>query len=58
MSPGSDRPMKTAGDTSDRRCEGHEMSPSKDRPMTGEDTSGAGVKAMIGAQFQNAPEPM
>jgi hypothetical protein len=26
--------------------------------MTGGDTSGEGVRAMIGAQFQNAPEPM
>jgi len=59
MSPSSDRLMTTGGDTSDGRCEDHDMSPISDRPMTkGEDTSGEGVRAMIGAQFQNAPEPM
>jgi hypothetical protein len=59
MSPSSDRLMTTGGDTSDGRCEDHDMSPSSERPMTtGEDTSGEGVRAMIGAQFQNAPEPM
>jgi hypothetical protein len=59
MSPSSDRLMTTGGDTSDERCEDHDMSPISDRPMTkGEDTSGEGVRAMIGAQFQNAPEPM
>jgi hypothetical protein len=57
MSPGSNRPM-TGGDTSNKRCEGHEMSPSTDRLMTGGDTSGEGVRVMIGAQLQNAPEPM
>jgi hypothetical protein len=55
MSPRSDRLMTTSGDTSDRRCEDHDMSPSSDRlMMTGGDTSGEGVRAMIGAQFQNA----
>jgi hypothetical protein len=35
------------------------MSPCSDRLMTtGGDTSGEGVRAMIGAQFQNALEPM
>ena len=59
MSPSSDRLMITNGDTSDERCEDHDMSPSSDRRMTtGGDTSGEGVRAMIGAQFQNAPEPM
>jgi hypothetical protein len=59
MSPSSDRLMTIGGDTSDGRCEDHDMSPISDRPMTkGEDTSGEGVRAMIGAQFQNAPEPM
>jgi hypothetical protein len=59
MSPSSDRRMTTGGDTSDRRCEDHDMSPNSDRLMTtGGDTSGEGVRAMIGAQFQNAPEPM
>jgi hypothetical protein len=55
----TNRRMTTSGDTSDGRCEDHDMSPISDRPMTtGEDTSGEGVRAMIGAQFQNAPEPM
>ena len=55
MSPSSDRLMTTGGDTSDGRCEDHDMSPSSDRLMTtGRDTSGEGVRAMIGAQFQNA----
>ena len=55
MSPSSERLMTTGGDTSDRRCEDHDMSPSSDRLMkTGGDTSGEGVRAMIGAQFQNA----
>jgi len=59
MSPRSDRLMTTDGDTSDRRCEDRDMSPSSDRLMiTGGDTSGECVRAMIGAQFQNAPEPM
>jgi len=59
MSRSSDRLMTTGGDTSDERCEDHDMSPSSDRRMTtGGDTSGEGVRAMIGAQFQNAPEPM
>jgi len=59
MSPSSDRLMTTGGDTSDGRCEDHEMSPCSDRlMMTDGDTSGEGVRAMIGAQFQNAPEPM
>jgi hypothetical protein len=31
--------MMTSGDTSNRRCEGHDISPGSDRPMkTGEDT--------------------
>jgi len=47
MSPSSDRLMTTGGDISDRRCEDHNMSPSSY-------TSGEGVRAMIGAQFQNA----
>jgi hypothetical protein len=56
---GCDRFMTTGGDTSDGRCEDHDMSPCSDCLMTtGEDTSGEGVRAMIGAQFQNAPEPM
>jgi hypothetical protein len=47
--------MTTGGDTSDGRCEDHDMSPSSDRLMkTGGDTSREGVRAMIGAQFQNA----
>jgi hypothetical protein len=55
MSPSSDRLMMTGGDTSDGRCEDHDMSPSSDRLMTtGRDTLGEGVRAMIGAQFQNA----
>jgi len=59
MSPSSDRLMTTGGDTSDGRCEDHDMSPSSDRLMTtGRDTSGEGVRAMIGAQFQNALKPM
>jgi len=59
MSQSSDRLMTTGGDTSDGRCEDHDMSPSLDCLMTtGRDTSGEGVRAMIGAQFQNAPEPM
>jgi hypothetical protein len=39
----------TGRDTSNRRCEGHEMSPSTDHLMTGGDTLGEGVRAMIGA---------
>ena len=40
-------------DTLERRCEGHDMSPRLDRPMTtGEDTSGEGVRATILAQIQ------
>jgi len=59
MSPRSDRLMTTDGDTSDRRCEDHDMSPCLDHLMTtGGDTSGEGVRALIGAQLQNAPEPM
>ena len=55
ISPSSDRLMTTGGDTSDGRCEDHDMSPCSDRLMTtGEDTLGEGVRAMIGAQFQNA----
>ena len=55
MSLSSDRLMTTGGDTSDGRCEDHDMSPCSDRLMTtGEDTLGEGVRAMIGAQFQNA----
>jgi hypothetical protein len=47
--------MTIDGDTSDGRCEDHDMSPSSDRLIkTGGDTSGEGVRAMIGAQFQNA----
>jgi len=46
------------GDTSDRRREGHDMSQSSDHPMTGGDALGEGVRAMIGAQLQNTPEPM
>jgi hypothetical protein len=39
MSPRLDRLMTTGGDTSDGRCEDHDMSPSSDRPITmGEDT--------------------
>jgi hypothetical protein len=54
-SPSTDHLMTTGGDTSDRRCEDRDMSPSSDRLMkTGGDTSGEGVRAMIGAQFQNA----
>jgi hypothetical protein len=59
MSPSSDRLMTTGRDTSDGRCEDHDMSPSSDRLMTtGRDTSGEGVRAMIGAQFQNTLKPM
>jgi hypothetical protein len=59
MSLSSDRLMTTGGDISDGRCEDHDMSPCSDRLMTtGGDTSGEGVRAMIGAQFQNALEPM
>jgi hypothetical protein len=59
MSPRSDRLMTTGGDTSNGRCEDHDMSPSSDRLMTtGRDTSEEGVRAMIGAQFQNALKPM
>jgi hypothetical protein len=59
MSSSSDRLMTTDGDTSDRRCEDRYMSPSSDRLiMTDGDTSGEGERAMIGAQLQNAPEPM
>jgi len=59
MSPRSDRLMTTGGDTSNGRCEDHDMSPSSDRLMTiGRDTSKEGVRAMIGAQFQNALKPM
>jgi hypothetical protein len=48
MSPSSERLMTTGGDTSDRRCEDHDMSPSLDRLMTiGGDTSGEGVSTMI-----------
>jgi hypothetical protein len=48
MSPSSERLMTTGGDTSDRRCEDHDMSPSSDRLMTtGGDTSGEGVRTMI-----------
>jgi len=55
MSSRSNRRMMTGRDTSDRRCEDRNMSPSSDRlMMTGGDTSGEGVRAMIGAQFQNA----
>ena len=55
MSPRSDRRMTTDRDTSDRRCEDCDISPSSDRlMMTDGDTLGEGVKAMIGAQFQNA----
>ena len=55
MSLRSNRLMTTGGDTSDGRCEDHDTSPSSDRLMkTGGDTSGEGVRAMIGAQFQNA----
>ena len=40
MSQSSDRLMTTGGDTSDGRCEDHDMSPSSDRLMTtGGDTS-------------------
>jgi len=47
MSPSSDRLMMTGGDTSDGRCEDHDMSPSSDRLMTtGGDTSGKGVRTM------------
>jgi hypothetical protein len=47
--------MMTSRDTLDRMCEDHDMSPNSDRLMTtGGDTSGEGVRAMIGAQFQNA----
>ena len=59
MSPSSDRLMKTGEDTSDGRCENHDMSPNSDCLMTTDgDTSREGVRAMIGAQFQNAPQPM
>ena len=60
MSPNSDRLMTTDGDTSrEGRCEDHDMSLNSDRLMTtGEDISGEGVWALIGAQLQNAPEPM
>jgi len=48
MSPRSDRLMTTDGDTSDRRCEDHDMIPSSDRLMTTDgDTSGEGVRTMI-----------
>jgi len=50
--------MTTGGDTSNRRCEGHDMSTSLDRPITGGDASREGVRAMIRAQLQNTPEPM
>ena len=51
----SDRRMTTDKDISNRRCEDRDMSPSSDRlMMTGGDTLGEGVRAMIGAQFQNA----
>jgi hypothetical protein len=44
---GCDRFM-TDGDTSDRRCEDHDISPCSDRLMTtGGDTSGEGVRTMI-----------
>jgi len=48
MSPRSDRLMTTSGDTSDRRCEDHEMSPSSNHLMTtGGDTSGESVRTVI-----------
>jgi hypothetical protein len=48
MSLRSNRLMTTDGDTSDGRCEDHDMSPSSDRLMkTGGDTSGEGVRTMI-----------
>jgi hypothetical protein len=39
MSPSTNRLKMTGGDTSDRGCEGHNMSPGSNRPMTGRDTS-------------------
>jgi hypothetical protein len=40
--------MTTGGDTSDGRCEDHDMSPRSDRLMTTDgDTSGEGVRTMI-----------
>jgi len=48
MSLRSDRLMTTGVDTSDRRYEDHDMSPSLDRLMTTDgDTSGEGVRTMI-----------
>ena len=53
---GWDRSM-TSGDTSDRRCEGHNMSPSLDcRMMTSGDISGEGVRATIWAQVQTVTQ--
>jgi len=50
ISPSSDCLMTTSGDTSDGRCEDHDMSPRSDRlMMIGGDTSREGVRAMIGA---------
>jgi len=47
MSPRSDRPITIGGDTSERSCESHDMSPRSNRlMMTGENTS-EGVRAMI-----------
>ena len=43
MSPSSDRLMTTGKDTSNRRCEDHDMIPSSDRLMTTDgDTLGEG----------------
>jgi hypothetical protein len=58
MSPRSDRPMMTGGDTLKRRCKGHDMSPRSDCLMMISGNTSEGVRAMIGAQLQNASEPM
>jgi hypothetical protein len=48
MSSSSDRLMTTGGDTSDGRCEDHDMSPCSDRLMTtGGDTSREGGRTRI-----------